>query len=388
LALAAVAWGASPAAQGPVTLEQALERYAAGDPDAAVGYAASNRFDASIFTQQLEHWAGEGLLPSPTKKRHAAAFALELAWVFGRDTPIPGHPRPGPTSSLIPIVAWACDYLPESGHPAEKVWWLASIALLENAKAWPTLLGGSAPSPAPGRLRKVLLREAREGHIAHAKRRVPGEPIVKLADVTAREGDMLQLLLPPGDARRPPLVRFDELAQSRVADIRANAGKGPVYQRRAAALDTLVDVERTYTLLARDSIVAAEAELHLGYLRLIRGDWAGALAHLRKVPASTPDQYVRHLAAYFRGWANHRLGQEREAIDDYRQAVALNPGARTVSTLLAEQLFLADHREDAYAVLDQAFSGTTPAPDQFALFKRGAARQIPYLMAELRSAQR
>ena len=369
-------------------LWEALDQYATGDFDAAGRFAAANRFDAVTFTTALDDWAGEGLVNSTGRRRRALAFAIEVAWSFVRDQPITSRPRPGPSSALVPIVAWACEAVPGSSNPADRAWYLVSLSLLEHARQWTTLLGGPITPPPVGKLKPVLMRESREGHIAHLKRRLPGESRVRLAELIAREGDALSVLITSGEARRPALIRFDEISEQRAAEIRANATRGPAHQRRAAALEALPTIESGFDALMKDPLVGGEAALHAGYLRLIQGDWRGAIDRLGRVHAATTEPYLRHLGHHFRGWAYFRMGQPSDAIEEYRQAVQLMPGARVVSTLLAEQLFLTDRRSDAFELLDRTFTPQTPAYEPLVWFKRGGARLLPLQLAELRKALR
>lgn len=375
---------------GIPALREALDKYAAGDFDAAARYAADTRFDAVTFTTALDDWAGQGLVNSPARRRRALAFAIEVAWNFVRDQPITARPRPGPSSALVPIVAWACDAMPSSSNPFERAWYLVSLSLLEHARQWSILLGGPITPPPVGKLKPVLMRESRDGHIAHLKRALPGDPRVRLAELIAREGDVLSVLITSGESRRPALIRFDEIPETRAAEIRANAPRGPVHQRRATALAALPKVEAGFDALMKDKdpLVASEAALHAGYLRLIQGDWTGAADRLGRVRTAATEPYIQHLAHHFRGWAFFRSGQPNRAIDEYREAVTLMPGARVVSTLLAEQLFLTDRRAEAFELLDRTFTPQTPAYEPLVWFKRGGARLLPLQLAEMRKALR
>jgi hypothetical protein len=377
------------AAQSELTADAAIELYAGGDFDAAQRFAYQPRFDAASLVRDLDDWAARGLLNSAARRRRAIAFGLEVAWALNREGPVTSRPRPGPSSSLVPLVAWGCDALPGGAHPADRAWLLLSLSLLEHARMWSVLLGSEASSPpSAGPLQKLILREAREGHLSHVKRRLPREPRVRLAGAIAREGTALQALVGPGEGRRPPLLRFDEITPARIAEIEANAAKGSAFRRRVDALAALPSLEASFNELTREPDLAPEARLHLGYLRLIQGDAKGALSHLEGLSGKSADAFVGHLAHYFRGWAFHRLDQRDRAIEAYRDAVALMPGARIASTLLAEQLFLDDRRDEAYALLDRTFTAQTPAYEALVWFKRGGARFIPDQIAALREAIR
>jgi tetratricopeptide (TPR) repeat protein len=373
---------------GIPALLEAVDRYAAGDFDAAARYAETSRFDAVTFTTALDDWSGEGLVNSPARRRRALAFAIEVAWSFTRDQPISSRPRPGPSSALVPIVAWGCEAMPGASNPVERAWYLVSLSLLEHTRQWPLLIGGPITPPPVGKLKPVLMRESREGHVAHLKRHLPAEARVRLAELIAREGDALSVLITSGEARRPALIRFDEISEQRAAEIRANAPRGPVHQRRATALAALPRVESGFDALMSDPVVGGEAALHAGYLRLIQGDWRGAVDRLGRVQTASNEPYLQHLAHHFRGWAYFRSGQPAQAIDEYRQAVQLMPGARVVSTLLAEQLFLTDRRAEAFEILDRTFTPQTPAYEPLVWFKRGGARLLPLQLAEMRKALR
>ena len=85
---------------------------------------------------------------------------------------------------------------------------------LEHARQWSILLGGPITPPPVGKLKPVLMRESRDGHIAHLKRALPGDPRVRLAELIAREGDVLSVLITSGESRRPALIRFDEIPET------------------------------------------------------------------------------------------------------------------------------------------------------------------------------
>jgi tetratricopeptide (TPR) repeat protein len=379
---------AAPRAQAPMSATEALNRYAAGDWDAASRYAATARFDAVLFVREVQAWAGEGLLGNAVRQRRAAAFGLEVAWAFGREAPITARPRPGPTTALIPILAWACEAMPgtSAGHAADRPWWRLSVALLQHARQWPVLLGNPTAPPAAGPLQRLIGRENKEGHLSHARRRLPREPRLRLAEAISREGAMLTQLIGSGESRRPALLRFDDLPEAKVAEIRANASRNPAGVRRAAALAAWPEVDAQLKALAREPDIGAEATLHRGYLRLVLRDYEGAVTELERAAAGTTDAFLQFLSRYFLGWTHHRLGNPDAAIAAYRDALRSMPGARVVATLLAEQLFLTDRRDDAFELLDRTFTPATPDYEPLVWFKRGDARFIETLIAELRQA--
>ena len=110
-----------------------------------------------------------------------------------------------------------------------------------------------------------------------------------------------------------------------------------------------------------------------------------------QVERARPELSERFLAAvadYFSGWALEQMGRRDDAIAAYRRALSASPHSRNVSTLLAAQLFLANERTEAYAVLDAAFKVEPEPIDLVVQFERGDGRFVSEYVARLREALR
>src|SRR6185295_2875271 len=91
-----------------------------------------------------------------------------------------------------PFVAWSCELVRnDASHwSAERLWFLVSVAVTEEAGDWPDLTGAPTDTPyMPARrfFSAADQQEFRLGHLSHAKAAFPGEPRFLLAEVIARE---------------------------------------------------------------------------------------------------------------------------------------------------------------------------------------------------------
>jgi tetratricopeptide (TPR) repeat protein len=377
--------------------EQALDLYNRGEFDAAIALvepglhglvilpgpgrtfsARRTEPDHSIeaLTSSADRWIASGDPANRTRRQIiAASLALELAWrgavEFSRlrapfesnatypNTSSVNQPKPAEIARSFPItdrraqvlvIAWARDTLPRSGsvEPAERFWWLASVGVSEEAKAWLHL----------------------DEHLARARARVPDEPRWRLADLARRSR------IDAHPAGSLDLVRPDGL------DL---LGDKTLYRQAAGRIPQL---QSEFEKLGLELSLAGEIELNLGYLDLLRAQWASALSHLDRSRTLTDEPFLHAVADYLGGWANERLRRPAEALAAYRRANALVPHVRNLSFLLAGQLFLANERAEGYAVLDAAIHTDPAPPDLLTAFESGDARLVPSYLARLREALR
>ncbi len=378
------------------SIADALDNYNRGNFHDAVQDVGTQRPTIGGLTSEAERWIAAGD-PAKLDRRRlvAAAFALDVAWTIGgaRDSQI----ELGPTPSVVtdprsrwsgarfdqgllnsgPLaISWACAQISSITSPptvAERWWWLASIGVLDDRYAWQMLAGSTQPSP--GDLKKILktlppanvaaMKDFIDGHIAHARTRVPDEPRWQLDDVVARSSRDIG---PNWNSGRIDLLHADKLP----------AGKADAVSR----------AEKSFSALTTNAALAGEAELHLGYLALERNSWTTALTHFDLARTQLSEPIMLAVTDYFAGWVDEHLGRRADAIATYRRAYALAPKMRNLATLLAADLFLTPDRAEAYPMLDNAFSANPPPLDLLTIFRRGDARLVNEYRARMQEALR
>jgi tetratricopeptide (TPR) repeat protein len=245
--------------------------------------------------------------------------------------------------------------------------------VLEDARTWHALLGSDSKVRAGSDDEAMLSfteREIVQGHVAHARSRIPGEPRWRLAAAMAQASRDLGSF----DFHEDPLLVGNQFLRD----------EPPL----GSASSKIPRVAQSFTALKDEPALAGEAEVRVGLLEMRRRRWADALPHLRRGQELSTEPFLRAVAHYLSGWASERLGRSADALASYRQAVALAPAVRNLSTLLAAQLFLGNERAEAYRILDVAVKANPPAPDLITLFERGDARLVPSYLNKLREALR
>jgi hypothetical protein len=389
VAIAALA-AASTAAQTPagrtLDIRQAVDLYSRGSFDDAIGGVKESGVTVSRLGSELDAWIASAPRGAAHRGFTAAAFAIELVWDATRMPKYDFHDAADPTAVLnvnqykwgevpienfnspMPVVAWACGHMPLDGatEPGERAWWLASIGVIEDGLAWKSLIGGerqpkaSAVLPFP-----PMAREMADGHLAHARRRLGDDPQLRLADALARtQHRVLQ-------HRDFVWIKAEHLLRDE-----------PVYHPDALAL-----AFKLLTPLASEASVGAEVELRLGRLELRRHRWKDAIARLTSARETTNEPFIAATADYLAGWAYEQLEQPAGAIDAYRRAYTIAPHVPALAFRLGAQLYLANAREEAYALIDRA-SRTATDPDLLSRLERGASWKMTGFIADMRKAVR
>jgi tetratricopeptide (TPR) repeat protein len=337
----------------------------------------------------------------------AASLALDLARDLKR---APGEPWRG-----APIILWACDlvrrHAPPTPAPAERWWYLASIAELEAHEGWPILIGrGDATSLSLSlfpdhSMARLAESEDEGGHVGHARARFPDDPRFSLAEIEARE-QMTAFLAEPVAAATSSLAR-DAIPPSGLADLQrraavtvASSPHSPEEQQRLrdragarlslARASLVPDVAHDLDAVVGFVEVRGEAELHLGYLDARRQAWTEALRHLDRVEGSTNDPRLLSLRDYFAGWVAQNLGRHESAIEIYQRALARTPGARWASWPLAAELLMTGRpaaRDEARAVLNATLASQDQT-DPLVTYYLGDAPRLVIYLSQLRAALR
>jgi tetratricopeptide (TPR) repeat protein len=156
---------------------------------------------------------------------------------------------------------------------------------------------------------------------------------------------------------------------------------------RGLASGPLNEVDRRLAALASHAEIGTEAALHAGYLRMLRRDWAPALALLDRAAAPGREPETLAIVDYFRGWVFERTDRRDESIAAYQRAYATTPNVQNLSSLLAAQLFLAGRRAEAHRILDASWRAPEPRPrDLLVAFQAGDARIAGTFVRRMREA--
>lgn len=355
-----VAPGRAQVADPPVA--DALDRYEAGDFAAAVQMLADGRMRAGSFLPQCDAWIAASQ-PAEHVRRQivAAAFAIDLVWTTTQNPSVTGFRRldydqapvksdPALSPLFFPtaigaVVPWAIGQMPDAGSSAavDTAWWPAAVGLLQQGAYWTKV----------------------HQNLARAQARAPG-PRWRLIQAIA----LAYATVPPPrpEARRDDVL-FEEPAGAR-------------------ALKHALEAIAVFDALQDDPALAAEADLRAGYLQMRRRQWAEAVRRFERTRARTTDPFLIATASYFEGWVHEHEHRAADAVAAYRRAHVIVPAMRTVSTLLAAQLYLTDARAEAYPMLESALNADPPPVDLLLVLERGDARLVPQYLAALREALR
>lgn len=214
----------------------------------------------------------------------------------------------------------------------------------------------------------LLVAAANYSHLSAAVVRFPDDPRLRLNEVLA-DGDARTLSHTPGTSQATLLFSLG----SGDRDSTTRAIK-PRHAGRA---------EGVFLSLLADPEVGPEAAARLGWLRFHQKNLVESLALFNRAASETHDPFVRNLAALGLGLTHLAQGRADEATAAFRVAKAALPAARTVTTALALQLFLAGHREEASQILDEQ-AGVRNSLDPW-IHVDGTGRFVEGLLREMRT---
>jgi hypothetical protein len=324
-----------------------IDRYAAGEHEAVARELAAVR-DFEALRKSLEKllpgWTTTaGASERPRRTITAASLLLEVTHA-GLETD---------WIQLKTLVELGCRMLHAGSVPseAERLWMLASVALGGGGRDAAFLIGG--PEAITG---SASVRE----HLNHARRRFPGESRFSLAAAMAEE------IRSAGEPSRDRTRASSQIEQLQ-AVLRRNT------------------IQR-FMKVAGIPALAAEAEMHIGYLWFQFRNGAEALKHLRIAHERSADPYVTYLAHFFAGRV--LLEEKRMALAEaaFRDALATLPGTQSASQALAALLFIDGRRDEAYALIETSYNQRPLQPDPWRLYGYGDYRRWPALILQLREA--
>ena len=357
-------------------LQLAFDRYAGGDYAAGLANIDSQLTIGAVRTA-AERWMAAGDDSTRARRRRvAAAVMLEAVWAATRHREVlwdfewttiwtrSWEPRLADVRAVLPIVAWGCDVISHAQrpHPADSIWFLASVGALQDVRAHSALSeyrGQPGPQPAWDPL---VRRDLAEGHLVHARSSSPGEPRWKLAGLLAEAEREVGFL---ANHQRPGVLR------------------NGVWRPQA-----LPRIQERLATLADDPQVSGEVRLRIAYAEIHRRRWREALVEIDRARSSLTEPFLIAVAEYLHGWASEQLDQQAEAIAAYRRTLEIAPGMRNAITLLAAQLYSANQRTEAYQLLEAMYASPSHPRDLIVQFERGDARLVPAYFTRLREALR
>ncbi len=322
-----------------------LNRYSFEDPE-AVAASLRGAPGLGLLGKDLERvsadWiAARGTREVPQRRLVVATFALEVAAAgLGSEW-----------TAVRPLIEFGCRLVRRDtrGSDAERLWFLASIALGQGA-----------------------VDRAADEHLSHARERFPDDPRLRLAAAIAVAQRS------PHEADRDEAWRSKDqlLVQSKAGDRSAPAGL-VVWAMVTAAIDqfeALLDVPE----------LRAEANLRAGYLWFVLHEHEKAQARFRLALQASPDRFLTYLAHFLSGRTHDAAAEPRQAETAYRRAIEAVPYAQAATSALAVRLFLDGRPDEAYALVDASFSARPRPADPWRAYGYGDFRFWPDLMRRLR----
>ena len=350
VAAATAAPGTGGAQSASERVAAALDTYARGayaEGLAALRGKAPLRDAVRDFREHAGRWADADPILQARRRTVAMAVTVELVslGVAGRvDEYVAARP----------LIEWMCTAVRKSPPTdAERLFYLATIGLLQGAADEMTLLGFGA-------------QEGRNGHLFHAADRFPFEPRLKLALMLTRPG-----MLAIGTR---PLGRQVAYASMSLRHLDLDA---------AHQTGVLRDTFDRLATLAREPAIEHEILLRRGVLRFMTG--APDAAPDLQQAAGSDEPFVRYLAYLMLGIVYERTGESRSAIGAYSLAVRATPGT-AASMALASLLFREGQPDDAARVADE-WARRPRIEDPWRQYEFGDYRLVPEVLSVLRSAR-
>jgi tetratricopeptide (TPR) repeat protein len=306
----------------------ALDRYTAGE---YAGVRSAAAADPDGLVRGLER-SGPAWIAAeadqPARRLIAAAFALEAA------DALVNTPR---RILYRRLVDWGCAQVRRvRGDERAIAWRLAAVSLLLRARDWPMLKG---PGP---------------GHLRHAREAAPDEPRFLLADAVIDENQS--------------------------AAVRASFGDQAGNRR-------LIELTDRYRDLAKHPVIAPDAWLRLGMIRMRLGESQPARAAFSEA-SRADDPHVRHLAHFLLAVLAELEGRRADALRRLRAALRDVPRATTASAMATALLILEDRADEATVLTQALFTNGPPVDDPWRLYASGPGRFWESDLAKLREALR
>lgn len=292
----------------------------------------------------VDRWMAVGAPGEAERRRHVASLA---ALEFARTAfdGLGGSASRGLFEALIESAHASLRRLPPGEF--ERRWLRATTGLLAAG------VGGTAAPPE---------------HLEVAARRFPHDSRLRLNHVLA-DRDARTLANTPGTSQ---------------PDLWSSFGHGDKDPVTSAGRRYLIGrAEGVFADLLTDREVGAEAAARLGWLRFHQNNLVESQVLFDRAISTTSDPFVKNLAALGLGLTRLGAGRNDQAADAFRVATAAMPTARTATTALAMQWFLAGQRQEAAELLDH-LAGVPNALDPWK-YVSGAERFVESILRGLRA---
>ena len=356
--LALVVFGLMTVQPQSFDLKAMLDVYARGDYDRAVQMAPADLGPLQLrFVQDGPAWINADPARADQRRAVVAAFLLELAEARYESD---GH-------RFLDLVEWMCMQLRAAGPPTEfeRAWHAASHALAGRSRSRTYLLGEYArlPHQKPSTAKPSDPQHPPARHLMHALERFPDDPHFQLSRIVAwtwgRDGEPLRN------------------AADRVRDALEGRGNGRV----APQMEARVALEP----LMRIPEVAAEAHVRAGLIYFTVRDYAGAVREFEAAQPIATEPAMKYLAHFNAGRALEAASRIDSAIDEYRRALEIIPGAESATIAIAGLQFGRDEREEAIERIDSVFNHRPSGTDPGRLVGYGSFFRWPALRSALRA---
>ena len=356
-ALTALFSSASRAQSGIPSPVELLSRYVRGDGAGAAALIAGVPDDKLEALGKSVQRASQAWLqtidPLEARRRRlaAATFTLDLAHA-GLHTQ---------WRVLRPLIEWGCGLVRQNPPgDSEHDWHRAAIALAGGARD-PSFLIDPPISRGMDRVYK---------HVNHSADQFPDDPRWKLVRAMAVEF--------PG---------MSEGVRNVTVPMNWSGNAGTL----ASSPDWMLQVKRQHSVYAMNALddlitmpaIAAEAHLHLGHERFIRRELDLALDHYQQAARLSDDPYVRYLAHFLAGRLFDYRQLPAEAERQYLRALETLPNVQSAATAVASARFLQGKPNEAFDIVESAFSTQPRLPDPWRLFFLGDYRFWPSLIERL-----
>ena len=345
--------------QSHFDLKAMLDAYSRGDYDRAVRMAPADLGPLQLrFVQDGPAWINADPSHLDARRAVVAAFLLELAEARYESD---GH-------RFLDLVEWMCIQLRAAGPPTEfeRAWHAASHAIAGRSRSRTYLLGEYArlPHQKPSTAQPSDPQHPPARHLMHALERFPGDPQFQLSRVVAwtwgRDGEPLR--------NAKPSVR--------------DAIEGA---RRTARVPPQLEALVTLGPLKEIPAVAAEAHLRAGLVYFTVRDYPAALREFEAAQPIATEPGLKYLAHFNAGRSLEAASRFDSAMDEYRRALEIMPGAESATVALASLQFARDEREDAIERINGVFNKRPGATDPGRLIGYGSYFRWPALKAAMRA---
>jgi tetratricopeptide (TPR) repeat protein len=345
-------------AQGAFDLKAMLDTYARGDYDRAVQMAPADLGPLQLrFVQDGPAWINADPARADARRAAVAAFLLELAESRYESD---GH-------RFLDLVEWMCIQLRAAGPPTEfeRAWHAASHAIAGRSRSRTYLLGEFArlPHQKPSTAKPSDPQHPPARHLMHALERFPDDPQFQLSRIVAwtwgRDGE--------------PNRNASQGVREALEGSRGNIRIAPQMEA-IVALEPLLKIPAT----------AAEANVRAGLVYFTVRDYPAALRAFEAAQAIATEPAMKYLAHFNAGRALEAASRTDSAMDEYRKALEIMPGAESATVALTSLEFARDEREAAIAQIDTVFNQRPRPTDPGRLIGYGSFVRWPQLKASLR----